>query len=106
MRALGKITPGKLLGLEVHVAAIQAEEDLREIAAFNTSFGGEQAKRHVEWLKDRLDEYARLTTGESADADRFASAEEMAAFFARVNQNQKIVMPPGVVDPRGPHVGR
>ena len=53
MRALGKITPGKLLGLEVHVAAIQAEEDLREIAAFNTSFGGEQAKRHVEWLKDR-----------------------------------------------------
>ena len=77
MRALGKITPGKLLGLEVHVAAIQAEEDLREIAAFNTSFGGEQAKRHVEWLKDRLDEYARLTTGESADADRFASAEEM-----------------------------
>jgi plasmid stabilization system protein ParE len=88
--AVAPITPGKLLGLEMHMVRIDAEEDLRMIANMSAAFsGGDEARRYVQSLHDRLGAAQEYATGPAAVAERrerekAAKRAEIAAFAARL----------------------
>lgn len=61
---LAPITPGKLRGLEVHANRIEAETHLRHVANLSTVFGGDDARRYIESLKETILAADRAERGE------------------------------------------
>ena len=87
LEALAPITPGKLLGLEVHAAALEAQDDLRAIGNASVAFGGgSEARDYVRALHERRqapEGFAERLREGWAERQREADRQRQRAQLAR-----------------------
>ena len=72
------------MGLEAHVGAMMAEDELRQISAVSVAFGGKHAKARIDELKSRIERYdeLRLRSKLTPAKRREAKRQEIRAFQA------------------------
>jgi hypothetical protein len=95
---LGRLTRGKLTGLELILDSIKADASLTSMTDMNSAFaGGKPAKKYAEHLQQRAryPDQARATEDGAplpSRGPRYATPEEIAIFAGQVQSAEEVIV--------------
>ena len=95
---LGRLTRGKLTGVEVILDSIKADASLTRMSDMNSAFaGGKSAKKHAEHLRERAGYPDRARAVEKGEplptrGPRFATPAEIALFAGQVARAEQVIV--------------